>query len=199
MVSPSGTESDGELYKLAVSGDRAAAQELVLRYNTDLVLYIRAKTSARAIADDAAAEAWFRFFRHLKEAGADATKVLTKPESVRFWLYRTALNAMRDQFRVSARQVEVADRATNEAQARGLTSYQPDELAALEGAERRSAVRHAFTRLSEGCRELLTLMSADPPLSYKEIAEVVGRPIGSLGPTRKRCLDDLRQHLGAAV
>ncbi len=199
MVDPSGSEGDGELYKLAVSGDRAATRELVLRYHTDLVLYIRAKTTARAIADDAAAEAWLRFFRHLKEAGADPAKALHKPESLRFWLYRTALNAMRDQFRVSSRQADVAARATSEAQARGLTSYQPDELAALEGAERRSAVRAAFTRLSEGCRELLTLMSADPPLSYKEIAEVVGRPIGSLGPTRKRCLDDLRQHLGASV
>lgn len=197
MASPNGSETDGELYKLAVSGDRAATQVLVGRYHADLVLYIKAKTNAHAVAEDAAAEAWLRFFRHVNEVAEDPSRALNKPESFRFWLYRIALNAMRTQFRSASRQAELSGRATSEAQARGMTSFQPDELAALENEERRSAIRDAFTKLGEACRELLTLMSSDPPLSYKEIAELTGRPIGSLGPTRKRCLDDLRQHLGA--
>ncbi len=199
MASPSGSETDGELYKLAISGDRAATQELVGRYHSDLVLYIKAKTTAHAVAEDAAAEAWLRFFRHLNEVAEDPSRALNKPESFRFWLYRIALNAMRTQFRSSSRQSELADRATTEAQAQGLTAYRPDELAAIEGEERRSTIRQAFAKLGEACRELLTLMSADPPLSYKEIAEVTGRPVGSLGPTRKRCLDDLRHQMGLAT
>lgn len=199
MATPSGLESDGELYKLAISGDRAAAQELVSRYHADLVLYIKAKTNAHAVAEDAASEAWLRFFRHINEVADDPTRALNKPESFRFWLYRIALNAMRSQFRSSSRQSVLSDRATTEAQARGMTSYQPDELAALEGDERRSALRDAFTRLGDSCRELLTLMSADPPLSYQQIGEMIDRPVGSLGPTRKRCLDELRQHLGTAA
>lgn len=199
MVTLSGSEGDGELYKLAVSGDRDAVQALVARHHGDLVLYIKAKTNAHAIAEDAVADAWFRFFRHLKEAAEDPSRALDKPESVRFWLYRTALNSMRDHFRSASRQSDLSDRATSEAQARGMTAYEPDELADLENEERRSALRLAFTKLNETCRELLTLMSADPPLSYKEVAEVLDRPVGSLGPTRQRCLDDLRQHLGAVA
>lgn len=199
MVAPSGSQGDGELYTLAVAGDRAAAQQLVSRYHADLLLYLRAKTNAHVVAEDAVAEAWLRFFRHLKEAAQDPARSLNKPESLRFWLYRTAVNAMRDQFRSSSRQADLSDRVTTEAAARGLTAYHPDELAALEDEERRSAIRAAFHKLSDTCRELLTLMSADPPLSYKEVAEVVDRPVGSLGPTRKRCLDDLRRHLGGAA
>ena len=194
-----GLKSDGELYKLAASGDRQAVQALVERYQADLVLYIRAKTNAPGIAEDAAAETWLRFFRHLKEAQTDPSRALRKPESVRFWLYRTALNAMRDQFRTSSRQAELSDRATNEARAQGLTSFEQNDLANIEGEERRSLIREAFAKLNEGCRELLSLMSADPPLSYREIADVVQRPVGSLGPSRQRCLNDLRRHLGVLV
>ncbi len=187
-----GSESDGELYKLAVAGDRGAAEALVGRYHADLVLYLKAKTNAHAIAEDAAADTWLRFFRHLKEVIDDPSRALDKPESIRFWLYRTALNSMRDHFRKSSRQSALAERATSEAEALGLTSEQAQDVAALEGEERRSALRHAFTKLGEKCRELLSLMSADPALSYREIAEITGRPVGSLGPTRRRCLEDLR-------
>lgn len=194
-----GDESDGELYKLAVSGDRDAVEALVERYHGDLVVYVRSKTNVASAAEDAVAEAWLRFFRHLKDAGDDPARALAKPESIRFWLYRTALNALNDQFRSSGRQATLADRATSEARALGRTSYQPDELADLEGEERRSALRAAFRQLGERCRELLALLTSDPPPSYAEISELLGIPVGSIGPTRQRCLASLRQHLGAVV
>lgn len=199
MANPSGSEDDGELYKLAVSGRREAVEALVARHHPDLVVYIKAKTNDRAVAEDAVGEAWLRFFRHLKEAAEDPARALDKPESIRFWLYRTALNALRDQFRRSGRQSDLADRATSEARALGTTSHDPDELEGLEGEERRSALRAAFTQLSERCRELLSLMLADPPLSYAEIAEIVDRPVGSLGPTRQRCLGELRSVMGVTL
>jgi RNA polymerase sigma factor (sigma-70 family) len=193
----SGDESDGELYKLAVGGHRDAVEALVGRHHGDLVLYLRSKTTVMVAVDDAVAEAWLRFFRHLKEAADAPTRSLNKPESVRFWLYRTALNALNDQFRSSGRQAELAGRATSEAKALGQTSYRPDELADIEGEERRSALREAFGRLSDRCRELLSLLSGDPPPSYAEISELTGRPVGSIGPTRQRCLASLRRELGA--
>jgi RNA polymerase sigma factor (sigma-70 family) len=196
MASAYGTKSDGELYELAVGGHRDAVEAMVQRHHGDLTFYIRAKTDAKAAADDAVAEAWLRFFRHLKEAAEDPGKALQKPESIRFWLYRTAFNALNDQFRASGRQSSLADRATSEARSQGRTAYQPDELANLEGEERRLVLRNALRRLSEQCRELLTLMCADPPLSYQEIAEILGRPVGSLGPTRQRCLTQLRREMG---
>jgi RNA polymerase sigma factor (sigma-70 family) len=163
------------------------------------VVYARSKTRASIVAEDAVAEAWLRFFRQLKHATDDPSRALRKPESLRFWLYRTTLNALNDQFRSSGRQSDVAARVTSEARSMGEISYQPDELANIEGEERRLLLRAALARLGEQCRELLTLMAADPPLSYQEIAEILDRPIGSLGPTRKRCLERLRRELGVAV
>lgn len=53
-------------------------------------------------------------------------------------------------------------------------------------------VVQAFKTLDEICQQLLRLMIIEPALSYEEISEVTGRPMGSLGPTRARCLDKLR-------
>lgn len=195
----SGSESDGELYKLALGGDRGAVEALVDRHHGDLQLYLRSKTNVRSVVDDAVAESWLRFFRHLKEAAEDPSRALQKPESVRFWLYRTAVNALNDQFRSSGRQSDLAQRVTSEAETQGRTSYQPDELAGLEGDERRSALRNAFGGLSERCRELLSLLATDPPMSYADVAELTGRPIGSIGPTRQRCLGDLRKLMGVTL
>ena len=64
--------------------------------------------------------------------------------------------------------------------------------------EEQEAVRAAFEMLSEADRELLTLMVAEPPLSYEEISEITGRPVGSLGPTRARALDRLRRAIDRA-
>ena len=41
------------------------------------------------------------------------------------------------------------------------------------------------------------LVIADPPPAYDEASAMLGRPIGSLGPTRKRCLDKMRKLLEA--
>jgi len=58
--------------------------------------------------------------------------------------------------------------------------------------ERSQALRDALLELSPARRELLTLLLADPPLSYDEISNRLGIPIGSIGPTRARALEQLR-------
>jgi len=72
---------------------------------------------------------------------------------------------------------------------RGAGSLDEDLLA----EERRAAVRAAFAQLRPQCRRLLALLAGDPPISYAEIAAGLGVPIGSLGPTRARCLERLRR------
>ena len=51
----------------------------------------------------------------------------------------------------------------------------------------------AFARISERCQALLRLLAAPEPFSYEEIAAALGMPIGAIGPTRARCLDQLRR------
>ena len=69
-----------------------------------------------------------------------------------------------------------------------------EELLALE---RHRAVRAAVSQLPANCRTLIRALFADPAdrLSYQQLAERLGLAMNSLGPTRARCLDRLRQLL----
>jgi RNA polymerase sigma factor (sigma-70 family) len=54
-----------------------------------------------------------------------------------------------------------------------------------------------LSQLSEKCRNLLKALYFQPELaSYAEVAEHFGMPLGSIGPTRARCLKRLKGMLG---
>ena len=59
--------------------------------------------------------------------------------------------------------------------------------------ERRDVARQALAVLAPQHRELLTALAAEPKLSYKQVSERVGIPVGSIGPTRQRCLERMRR------
>jgi DNA-directed RNA polymerase specialized sigma24 family protein len=65
-----------------------------------------------------------------------------------------------------------------------------DEL--LLAAERRQVLLDALGELSGQHRELLQMLTADPPYAYADISRILGIPIGSIGPTRSRVLEKLR-------
>ena len=80
----------------------------------------------------------------------------------------------------------------------------PDEQAAtadqeLLAAERHAALRQALLELPPGCQQLIALLTADPSVPYAEISARLGIPVGSIGPTRRRCLDKLRRHPAIAA
>ena len=60
------------------------------------------------------------------------------------------------------------------------------------------ALWEAFGRLGEKCRQLLRV-AVTHPQAYDEISEALGMPIGSIGPTRRRCLTQLRSLLEGTV
>lgn len=60
-------------------------------------------------------------------------------------------------------------------------------------AERNAALRAAFAELPQRCHQLLSMLVSDPPPAYARISAELGIPVGSIGPTRARCLDRLRQ------
>lgn len=57
-------------------------------------------------------------------------------------------------------------------------------------------VRKACALLPPHCRRLLNVLAADGPPWYKEISNFLSMPIGSIGPTRGRCLEHLRRIIG---
>ena len=60
-------------------------------------------------------------------------------------------------------------------------------------AERNAALRAAFAELPQPCRELLSMLMSDPSPAYAEISARLGMAVGSIGPTRARCLERLRR------
>jgi RNA polymerase sigma factor (sigma-70 family) len=60
-------------------------------------------------------------------------------------------------------------------------------------AERRAALREALMGLPPCCQRLILLLIEDPPVPYAEISARLGIPVGSIGPSRRRCLDKLRR------
>jgi len=59
------------------------------------------------------------------------------------------------------------------------------------------ALWRAVGLLSGRCQQLLRILMASPPPSYAEVAAGLGLPVGSIGPTRARCLQALREQLVA--
>ncbi len=62
--------------------------------------------------------------------------------------------------------------------------------------EEQFLVQEAFARLSDRCKQMIeALFLKDPPLSYEEIAEKLEISLGSVGPTRARCLDKIKREV----
>jgi RNA polymerase sigma factor (sigma-70 family) len=67
-----------------------------------------------------------------------------------------------------------------------------DAEQAADDERRIRRVWDAFGRMPDRCQQLLRLLVTAPRPSYAEIAELLGIPIGSIGPNRARCIDRLR-------
>lgn len=59
--------------------------------------------------------------------------------------------------------------------------------------ERDAALWRAFATLSARCQALLRMLASDPAPSYEDVGAALGMAVGSIGPTRGRCLATLRR------
>jgi RNA polymerase sigma factor (sigma-70 family) len=113
---------------------------------------------------------------------------LRDPEALPGWLRKTTRNEC---LRASRRAPEIA------LDWQALQSF-PDARATDESVlseERSRIVGAELARLSEKCRSLLRVFAYSPDAAYAEISTALGMPVGSIGPTRIRCLDRLRRRL----
>jgi RNA polymerase sigma factor (sigma-70 family) len=165
-----------ELVRAAADGDQAAWHGLVDRYNGLVWSVARAHRLSTVDASDVVQTTWLRLVEHLGR--------LQDPERVGAWLATTARRECLRTLRHSARQVPTE--AVPEVVAEGRVD------SALLVEERDRLLWQAFGALSERCQTLLRILVADPPPSYEEIGAALDMPIGSIGPTRQRCLDRLR-------
>lgn len=167
----------GELLRLAAAGERAAWDALVERFGQMVWSVARGFRLDDATAKDVTQTVWMRLIENI-----DSIK---DPERLPGWLATTCR-------RESLRVTRARERDTPTDFAYDIEDPAPSLEDVLIGDEENRLVVAAFRSLDEACRELLRLMTIEPALSYEEMSEITGRPIGSLGPTRARCVDKLK-------
>ena len=175
---------DGALLRAAADGDQRAWNALVSRFSGLVWSIARAHRLSASDASDVSQTAWLRLVENLGR--------IRDPDRVGAWLATTTRNECLRVIRRSGRQVPTD--MDIDADPPDTESPMVDE--GLLSGERDTALWEAFSSISERCQVLLRLLIADPPPSYEEIGAALGMPVGSIGPTRARCLDHLRRKTG---
>jgi RNA polymerase sigma factor (sigma-70 family) len=168
----------------AANGDRQAWNALVARYNGLIWSVARAHRLGDADAADVVQTTWLRLVEQLDR--------IRNPEGVGAWLATTARRECLRVLRVGQRHVLTDGFDLPDEQADGALD------ARLLAGERDATLWRAFGQLGERCRTLLRVLVADPPPSYDEVGAALDMPVGSIGPTRARCLEQLRRKLAVA-
>ena len=176
----------------ALDGHSAAWDALVSRLERVVWKSVNMLTSDREIRDDAFAATWLRL--------AERLDTIREPEKLPGWLTTTARNEVRQIVRRRGRgQLSLNESFGGSRDGDLIDSLTVDDGEHADGliaGETHRDVRTAFAQLDEHCRELITvLVLSDPPLGYDEASELLGRPVGSLGPSRRRCLDKMKSLL----
>jgi RNA polymerase sigma factor (sigma-70 family) len=168
--------SPGNLLAGVSGGDRAAWAEIIRRYGP-LLLHVAARMGlSRSDAADVAQLTWIRLWQHGHQ--------IRESERLGGWLVSTA---RREAIRVataSSRYVLSADPSAERVRSN------PESLHDVYQFDREydGIVELALRRLPARYRTLLRLLSSDLELSYSEIADRLGVPIGSIGPMRMRAI-----------
>lgn len=176
--------SASALLHSAAAGDQSAWDALVERFQGLVWATVRGFRLSSADASDVVQTTWLRLVENLDR--------IHDPERVGGWLATTARRECLRHLRNAGRVIPTDDDADLD---RAVTEPQPELDADLLRGERDSALWRAFGRISERCQRLLRLLTADPPPSYEDVSVTLEMPIGSIGPTRQRCLERLRAEL----
>jgi len=169
-----------ELLTAARDGNRQAWDSLVDRYVRLVWSVIRGFRLDEATAGDVSQTVWLRLVENLDR--------IRDPERLASWLATTARNE-------AIRTKRIYERTVPTAVEFQIVDSDPAVDHGVLATERDAEVAAAFATLDEESQQLLRAVTADPPLDYETIAEMLGRPIGSIGPTRARCLEKLRRAL----
>ncbi len=176
-----GKRTNADLVEAAAHGDQGGWDELVTRYLPLMYSITRRYRLSAKDAEDVSQTVWLRLVEHLGD--------IRDPQALPGWIATTARNEALRVLSAHGRTTPVDPQVTS-VLAGAADAGDVDED--LLQAERQQALRDGLAELSPRHRELLLLLVADPPLTYEDISSRLGMPIGSIGPTRARCLTRLR-------
>ena len=185
-----GPDDTGQLVRGAADGDEVAWRGLVERFSGLVWAVARAHRLTNADAADVFQTTWLRLAEHIHG--------IEHPDRVGAWLATAARRECLQSLRSAGRtlptddmdRLDITPAVGNPTEETVLTAEQE-----REDADRAAVAWRALDRLSARCRELLRVLMASPPPSYAEVAAALGLPLGSIGPTRARCLQRLREEV----
>lgn len=182
---------DATLIDACRRGDAAAWEALVHRFQR-LVYAIPRRAG---LDDEGCADVFQRTFALLVEH----LDRISQPERVRAWLVTTARRetqrALQHAARVQPLVHEAQEEGTDESSP-SLVDPAPLPEEVVAELEEQHIVRTALAKLDDRCRQLLTLLFySSETATYEEISARLGAPVGSIGPTRARCLKKLERLL----
>jgi len=173
--------------RTAARGDHRAWQGLVDKYGRLIWSITRDFKLIDSDAADVVQTTWMRLIEHIDR--------IEHADRVGSWLAATARNECLRSLAARKRLVLAQEDDSFDGPAR----HEPEVDEALLAAERAAGVREAMTQLPRRWQRLMEMLMADPPASYAEISDELGLPVGSIGPTRGRCLARLRVLLEASL
>ncbi len=187
-MTPTPTASDGlgtlagKAFAAYLDGERERLSELVDLVTPVLWNAARSQGANPTTCEDAVQTAFLQL--------VDRAESIHEPAAVLGWLVVVVKREVWRLARGSRREIGVEEVPEAPAQ-----SLDPEAHAVL--SERQGVLWRHVSTLSPRCQELLRVIAfADRP-DYAAIAESLGMPVGSIGPTRGRCLQKLRTTLGS--
>ena len=165
----------------AAAGDRAAWDTIVDSFTGMVWAVALGHRLNSADAAEVVQATWLKLVENLDR--------IREPERLGGWLATTSRREALRLLRQHGREVVTDDESSFDG---GETGLLPEDAVLVH--ERDTQLWQAFQRLSARCRSLLHLVIVVAP-PYAEVAAALDMPIGSIGPTRARCLQKLRQLL----
>ncbi len=182
--------SDAELVRSFRGGDEAALGELIERYRDRLYAYLRRLAGDAARADDMFQDTWVKVARNI---GA-----YREESKFSAWLFSVAHNTAMDALRRRRPDSVSLDAESAVEDGRPLSevfaSAEPGPEASYQASESRRAINAALAELSPEQREVFLLRHYSG-MSFREIAEALGVPIGTVLARASRAAAKLREKL----
>jgi len=170
------------LFSAFRSGDEAKMADLVALLTPILWHTVRAQRLERELAEDVVQTTWLALVRNAES--------ISDPQAILQWLI---VSARREAWRVVKREDRIEARDFESDEVVAPVGDLPENLALRNDDEGR-LWRH-IAKLPERCQALLRVIAfADRP-DYAAVAKSLAMPVGSIGPTRGRCLAKLRVQL----
>lgn len=182
--------ADRLLVERCLQGDTSAWAALVRRYQRLVYAIVTRAGLDEHAAADVFQTVYARLLEHLPR--------IADPGRLQAWIVTTTKREAIAQRRLGARTVSMTLDDDADDSTWDIADEAPIAEEALADLQQARRLRAALGRLDARSRRVLDLLFRDEPLPYEVVARELNVPVGSIGPTRARCLAKLRRLMAHA-